>query len=94
MEGSNKSQTAQIAQVNATHAHVVGMVDLFKKVFEEELGKELEKLIKAEVLQEIDDLVKAEVAERLPEYLPRDLLDEMLHHETQLAELEKELHNS
>ncbi|KAL7277529.1 hypothetical protein ACG7TL_008452 [Trametes sanguinea] len=78
----------------AQNAQVEELKQLFKRVFEEELVKELKKLIEAEVLQEIDDLVKAEVAQNLPEYLPQELQAEMLRHEAELADLEKQLHNS
>ncbi|OSC98786.1 hypothetical protein PYCCODRAFT_1438946 [Trametes coccinea BRFM310] len=78
----------------AQNAQVEELKQLFKRVFEEELVKELKKLIEAEVLQEIDDLVKAEVAKNLPEYLPQELQAEMLRHEAELADLEKQLHNS
>ncbi|KAI9060447.1 hypothetical protein FKP32DRAFT_1678788 [Trametes sanguinea] len=94
MQESDKAQNVQVEELKAYLPSVVRAEVLFKKVFEEELVKELQTLIEAEVLQEIDDLVKAEVKDHLPEYLPQELQDEMLRHEAELADLEKQLHNA
>ncbi|KAI8978190.1 hypothetical protein BD414DRAFT_494867 [Trametes punicea] len=84
MEASDASHQAQTTELQA----------LLKKVFDEELVAQLKDLIHAEVLEQIDDLVKAEVQARLPEYLSEDLQEEMRRQQAELADLERQLHNS
>lgn len=77
------------------HANQIQEIkDLLQEVLQKDVIEHLSRLIEADISSQIDDLVKKEVEQLLPDCLPKELQDEVASYKQQLAEVERDLHNS
>ncbi|KAL6304937.1 hypothetical protein BKA93DRAFT_825282 [Sparassis latifolia] len=84
MKASDQRQEEQIEEIQR----------LFDDVLKTDVVEHLQTAIAKELSQQIDKAVEEQVSLLLPQYIPQDLVNEIVCHRRQLEELERQLHNS